>query len=86
MGEFVSGPDELFKRTSRRRAVVFSDPFDPPRLEMIRRLELARSEGVLVVGDLVPDLELTSVDGESRNKLSDFYRSKPLVLIFGSYT
>jgi len=45
-----------------------------------------RSEGLLRVGDLVPDLELTRTDGSGRQKLSDYYRVKPTVLAFGSYT
>ncbi|MFQ5741228.1 MAG: hypothetical protein ACE5JX_19690 [Acidobacteriota bacterium] len=45
-----------------------------------------RSEGVLSVGDLAPDIELLSLDGSTPRRLSDFYREKPLVLIFGSYT
>ena len=44
-----------------------------------------RSEGILSVGDLAPDLELESLDGGLR-KLSEFYEEKPLVLVFGSYT
>lgn len=45
-----------------------------------------RSEGSLTVGDLAPDLELAAVPGDGPRKLSDFYRDKPLVLVFGSYT
>ena len=45
-----------------------------------------RSEGILGVGDLAPDLELASVDGSGPRRLSDLYREKPLVLVFGSYT
>jgi hypothetical protein len=45
-----------------------------------------RSEGSLTVGDLAPDLELGAVDGSGPKHISDFYREKPLVLIFGSYT
>ena len=44
-----------------------------------------RSEGTLRVGDLAPDLELASADGGTQ-KLSDLFKQKPLVLIFGSYT
>ena len=44
-----------------------------------------RSEGLLRVGDLAPDLELASADGGTQ-KLSDLFKQKPLVLIFGSYT
>jgi hypothetical protein len=45
-----------------------------------------RSQGSLEVGDLAPDLELQAVDGSGPKKISDFYREKPLVLVFGSYT
>ena len=45
-----------------------------------------RSEGSLAVGDLAPDLELSSADGSGPKKISDLYREKPLVLVFGSYT
>ena len=45
-----------------------------------------RSEGSLAVGDLAPDLELGSADGSGPRKISDLYREKPLVLVFGSYT
>lgn len=45
-----------------------------------------RSEGNLSVGDLAPDLELTSLDDGGPRRLSELYREKPLVLVFGSYT
>ncbi len=45
-----------------------------------------RTEGQLRVGDLAPDLELTRADGEGAVKLSELYRTKPVVLAFGSYT
>ena len=45
-----------------------------------------RSEGMLAVGDLAPDLELARVEGEDKVRLSDLYREKPVVLAFGSYT
>jgi hypothetical protein len=45
-----------------------------------------RSEGTLQVGDLAPDLELETADGNGAHKLSDFYRERPVVLAFGSYT
>ena len=44
-----------------------------------------RTEGTLRVGDLAPDLELASADGGTQ-RLSDLFKQKPLVLIFGSYT
>ena len=45
-----------------------------------------RSEGILQVGDLAPDLELERLDGTGRVKFSQLHREKPLVLLFGSYT
>jgi hypothetical protein len=45
-----------------------------------------RSEGSLALGDLAPDLELASADGSAPKRISDLYREKPLVLVFGSYT
>jgi len=45
-----------------------------------------RTEGSLGVGDLAPDLELLSVSGAGPRRISDLYREKPLVLVFGSYT
>ena len=44
-----------------------------------------RSEGMLAVGDLAPDLELGLVEGDSV-RLSSFFGEKPVVLVFGSYT
>jgi hypothetical protein len=38
------------------------------------------------VGGLAPDFELPTVDGRDRLRLSELYRSKPVVLIFGSFT
>ena len=45
-----------------------------------------RSEGVLQVGDLAPDLELAATDGADPVSLSQLWAEKPLVLVFGSYT
>jgi len=38
------------------------------------------------VGDQAPDFELTDVSGEHQVHLSDFQGSKPVVLVFGSFT
>jgi hypothetical protein len=45
-----------------------------------------RSEGILQVGDLAPDLELERLDGSGKVKFSDLHSDRPLVLLFGSYT
>jgi hypothetical protein len=42
--------------------------------------------GRLRVGDAAPDFELPTLDRSHTVKLSDEYRGKPVVLIFGSYT
>ena len=42
--------------------------------------------GNLKVGDAAPDFELPTLDHRRTVKLSSEYRSKPVVLIFGSYT
>ena len=44
-----------------------------------------RTEGSLRVGDLAPDVELSTMDGGTR-RISELYAEKPLVLAFGSYT
>ena len=45
-----------------------------------------RTEGILRVGDLAPDLELERLDGSGKVKFSDLHSDRPLVLLFGSYT
>ena len=42
--------------------------------------------GKVNVGDAAPDFTLNSQDGKSQVCLSSFQGSKPVVLIFGSYT
>jgi hypothetical protein len=42
--------------------------------------------GSLKVGDAAPDFELPTLDHTRTVKLSSEYRSKPVALIFGSYT
>lgn len=40
----------------------------------------------LQLGDVAPDFELLSLDGESTTKLSSFRDARPVILFFGSYT
>jgi hypothetical protein len=42
--------------------------------------------GVLRPGDIAPDFDLSTVDRSRRVRISEEYRTKPVVLIFGSYT
>jgi peroxiredoxin len=46
---------------------------------------LARA-GTLQVGDPAPSFDLPALDGSGRVRLSDFRGTKPVVLVFGSYT
>jgi len=43
-------------------------------------------EGDLKVGDPAPDVKLVALDGQSRLRLRERLGSRPLVLVFGSYT
>jgi hypothetical protein len=43
-------------------------------------------QGDLRVGNMSPNVELVSLDGQSRFALHDRIGRRPLVLIFGSYT
>lgn len=45
-----------------------------------------RRAGSLKVGDAAPDVALIAMDGRSEVRLADSVGSKPLVLVFGSYT
>ncbi len=45
-----------------------------------------RREGSLQVGDAAPDVVLAALDGTTEVHLHEQLGSKPLVLIFGSYT
>jgi hypothetical protein len=42
--------------------------------------------GTVNVGDSAPDFELSTVDKSGKVRLSSFRGSKPVVLVFGSYT
>jgi hypothetical protein len=42
--------------------------------------------GALQIGDAAPDFDLLSVEGAARFQLSSERGSRPVVLIFGSYT
>jgi hypothetical protein len=49
-------------------------------------LWMSARAGHLQVGDAAPDFTLKSPDGASQVQLSSYRGSKPVVLIFGSYT
>ena len=45
-----------------------------------------RQEGLLKVGDAAPDAAFVGLDGTTEVHLREHMGSRPLVLIFGSYT
>ena len=51
-----------------------------------RLLWMSARRGQLDVGDAAPDFSLPVLHGDHVVTLSDEYRRKPVVLIFGSYT
>jgi len=53
-------------------------PFEP--------IWMSARAGRLSVGDPAPDFTLPALDESRRVRLSEEYRERPVVLIFGSYT
>ncbi len=55
-----------------------------------KRLSLSTSladlDRILSVGDSAPDFELSSPEGDSAVRLSDLWKRKPVLLVFGSHT
>jgi hypothetical protein len=51
-----------------------------------RPLWMSARSGHLRVGDQAPDFSLRQLHGEGSVTLSQEYKSKPVVLVFGSYT
>lgn len=45
-----------------------------------------RHEGSLKVGDTAPDVSVMSLDGKRRTLLGEWSGTRPVVLVFGSYT
>jgi hypothetical protein len=43
-------------------------------------------EGSLLVGDAAPEITVVSLDGVTEKPLTDWMGSRPLVLVFGSFT
>ena len=51
-----------------------------------RPLWMSARGGQLQVGDAAPDFVLPTVDGSRKVTLSEEWRERPVVLVFGSYT
>lgn len=72
-------PDEFAKNIARLpRPAMMLFPF--------QTMWNSARAGSLKPGDPAPDFNLPSVDGSRNVKLSSFLGSRPVVLVFGSYT
>jgi hypothetical protein len=67
-------------------AIMSKVPMPAMMVLPFRPLWMSARGGHLKVGDRAPDFELPSVDRSGAVRLSEEYRSRPVVLIFGSYT
>ena len=67
-------------------AILFVWKMGPRNVYGLARYGTQRSEGDLRVGQRAPDVSLVSLDGRTRIRLASSIGSKPLVLVFGSYT
>ena len=66
-------------------AAIASFPGGGPTPKARSEEDLLRDEKTPNVGELAPDFELATLDGDARVRLSAL-RGKPVGLIFGSYT
>ena len=61
-----------------------------PRMAMIaipfKPLWMSARRGALQAGDLAPDFTLPALHGDQKVTLSQEYKRRPVVLVFGSYT
>lgn len=75
----VSPPMEFAATVAKLpQPLLMTLPF-PPMWKMARA-------GSLSPGDMAPDFELPAVDKSRTVRLSSFRGSRPVVLVFGSYT
>lgn len=81
MGSSASESDQQWTR--QKVYELFGD-YGLQQYDKIVRYDIS-GEGLLREGDLAPDFELRSVDGQIQ-RISDYHRDRPLVLAFGSYT
>ena len=76
----------MYQPPARFGLVMAKIPGSMFRVLPFRPLWMAARAGPLKRGDPAPDFELETVDHQSRVRLSAFRGSKPVVLVFGSYT
>jgi hypothetical protein len=76
----MTRPPDVFGRVMKRMPLPFMIvlPFEP--------LWMHARAGVLKPGDTAPDFELPTLDRQATVRLSSFRGSRPVALVFGSYT
>ncbi|MBC8165024.1 MAG: hypothetical protein H7Y20_04025 [Bryobacteraceae bacterium] len=67
-------------------AIMAHVPMPAMMVLPFRPLWMSARAGKAGPGGMAPDFHLESVDGKRTVTLSEEYRSKPVVLVFGSYT
>jgi hypothetical protein len=67
-------------------AIMSRVPMAATMILPFRPLWMTARSGPLRVGDPAPDFELPAADHGSTIRLSEQWRERPVVLIFGSYT
>jgi hypothetical protein len=67
-------------------AIMSKVPMVAMMILPFRPLWMSARAGHLAVGDAAPDFALPTTDRSRTVKLSDEWRQRPVVLIFGSYT
>ncbi len=68
--------------STEEMAEVMSHPLAVEHVSEI----LEREPGSCVLGSEAPDFELAALDGSGPVRLSDHFGSRPVALVFGSYT
>jgi hypothetical protein len=75
------------RQTPERFGAIMSNvPAIVMKVLPFKPLWMAARPGPLAPGDLAPDFTLPAVDRSRMVHLSEEYRERPVVLIFGSYT
>jgi hypothetical protein len=67
-------------------AIMSKVPMPAMMILPFQPLWMSAREGSLRVGDTAPDFSLPVLDGSHVVTLSDEFRERPVVLVFGSYT
>jgi hypothetical protein len=76
----------MWQPPERFGAIVSRVPTPAMRILPFRPLWMSARAGSLAVGDAAPDFALPTVAHTATVRLSEQWRERPVVLIFGSYT